>query len=308
MRKLFILPLLALAVGCGSKSEETVKIETFKDKLSYALGADQARGFTNSGDKNFDKYNLDEIVKGFEIALKDEKAFDASCESLLKETFGKGPEMDPKTDVNAVSLCIGKLSGSFFISGWKAKRATDKMDFSKIVIGFDHGLRAKDTLVKPEEQMQIIQDFIQDLNKINGAKLLEDAKKKPNTKVTSTGIVLEIIQEGTGGSPTPTDDVLAHYVLMNAFGDTLQSSFDMVEVYKQPLTPFSLKAVVAGWQEGIPLMKKGGKYRLYLPFNLAYGDQGMYNPQTQNYDIQPYESLFFYIELINYGPEGSLAK
>jgi FKBP-type peptidyl-prolyl cis-trans isomerase len=55
-------------------------------------------------------------------------------------------------------------------------------------------------------------------------------------------------------------------------------------------------------------MKKGGKYRLYLPFQIAYGESGMFNPNTNSYDIQPYESLEFYIELINVGKPGSLTK
>ena len=95
---------------------------------------------------------------------------------------------------------------------------------------------------------------------------------------------------------------------MNALGDTLQSSFDMVEIYKQPLTPFGLANVIQGWQEGIPTMKKGGTYKLYVPYHLAYGEQGMFNPQTKKYDIQPYQSLVFYIELINHGPAGTLTK
>jgi FKBP-type peptidyl-prolyl cis-trans isomerase FklB len=77
---------------------------------------------------------------------------------------------------------------------------------------------------------------------------------------------------------------------------------------KQPLQAFNLTGVVAGWQEGFPLMKKGGIYKLYLPFHLAYGEEGMFNQQTQSYQIQPFESLVFYIELIDYGKAGSLTK
>jgi FKBP-type peptidyl-prolyl cis-trans isomerase FkpA len=147
-----------------------------------------------------------------------------------------------------------------------------------------------------------------DMNKQNGISMLENAKKLKNTVSTSSGLVLETLQEGKGGNPSPSDDVLAHYILMNSSGDTLQSSFKMVELYKQKLTAFSLLSVVPGWTEGIPMMKKGGKYKLYLPFHLAYGEQGMFNPQTQSYDIQPFESLVFYIELLNYGKAGSLTS
>lgn len=298
--------LLMVACSGSQDDAEKVDLKDFADRLSYALGADQARGFSDVNDPNFQKYDQAEIVLGFEDGLKDKNAYDQNCKSLLEKTFGNGEQGLADADMGAVSRCIGKLSGTFFFSGWEAKKALDKIRLDKVILGFKHGLAKVDTVVKREEQMEMIQQFIQDLNKINGEKMLAAAKSKPNTTTTRSGIVLETLQAGTGGSPSPADDVLAHYILMNSMGDTLQSSFDMVKIYKQPLTPFSLKAVVPGWQEGIPMMKKGGKYRLYLPYNLGYGAQGMYNPQTQNYDIQPYESLIFYIELLNFGPEGTL--
>lgn len=311
MKKIILfIAVSAIFASCGGEkdSAEKVELNDFADRLSYALGADQARGFSDVEDPNFEKYNQEEIALGFQDGLKDKNAYDESCKALLEKTFGSGPQGIENADMKSVSRCIGKLSGTFFLSGWEAKQALGQIRMDKVILGFKHGLSKSDTIIKRDEQMEMIQQFIQDLNKINGEKMLANAKKKPNTTTTRSGIVLETIQAGTGGSPTPADDVLAHYILMNSSGDTLQSSFDMVKMYKQPLTPFSLKAVVPGWQEGIPLMKKGGKYRLYLPYNLGYGAQGMFNPQTNSYDIQPYESLIFYIELLNYGPEGSLSK
>ena len=311
MKKLIaIFTLSIIFVSCSEteKTAETVKLITFKDKLSYTLGADHARAISESGDKNFDKYNVEEIVAGFKLGLKDEKAFDEGCKSTMQKLFGETGKGFNDQYVKDGSNCIGKISGIFFASGWKQKKAFSKIDMAKVLIGFEHGLRKIDTIVPRNEQATIVQNFMADLNKQNGIALLENAKKLKNTKTTLSGIVLETLSEGTGGNPSPSDDVLAHYILMNSLGDTLQSSFKMCEMYKQPLTAFSLLSVVPGWTEGIPLMKKGGKYRLYLPFHLAYGEQGMFNQQTQSYDIQPYESLVFYIELINYGKTGSLTK
>lgn len=301
---------VAILAACGSKEEEEkVVLNTTIEKLSYSLGADHARGFSNSGDPNFSAYKVPEMVQGFEMGLKDENAFDASCQEMLQKVFSSAQNGKIDTsNIKEVSVCIGKLSGVFFASGWKRKKALDKMDMKLVSTGFRHGLLKKDTVIKLEEQAEMIQNFIMDLNKIKGIEMLDNAKKQPNTKVTASGLILETIQEGKGGQPAKGDDVLAHYILINAFGDTLQSSFEMVEMYKQELGAFSLNGVVPGWQEGIPMMKKGGKYRLYLPYNLAYGDQGMFNPQKQTYDIQPYEYLYFYIELLDYGKPGSLVK
>lgn len=308
MKKIILILSLSLVACSESKKQDILVLNTFKDKLSYTLGADHARAISESGDKNFNKYDLEEIVKGFKEGIKNEKAFDENCKATMKKLFGQSGTDFNKNYVKDGSNCIGKISGMFFTSGWKPKRAFDKINMEKVIIGFEHGLRKIDTIVPKAEQSSMIQNFIADLNKQNGIKMMENAKKLKNTKTTKSGIVLQTLSEGNGGSPASGDDVLAHYILMNALGDTLQSSFKMVELYKQPLNAFSLLSVVPGWQEGFPMMKKGGKYKLYIPFHLAYGEAGMFNPQTQSYDIQPYESLVFYIELINYGKPGSLSN
>lgn len=300
--------LLATTACKETKTEEKIELNSAADRLAYSLGADHARSISESGDPYFSRYNVEDIVKGFEIGLKDANAFDDACKATMNGLFGpQGQDFDT-TYLKAGSLCLGKLSGMVFQTSWMKKGAMDKIDFKNVIIGFKHGLTGTDTVLDRTEQSQIIQDFFEDLNKINGTKMLDNAKKQANTQVTNSGIVLETIELGKGGKPAPGDDVLAHYILMNSMGDTLQSSFEMVEKYKQPLNPFSLAAVVPGWQEGMPLMNKGGKYKLYLPYNLAYGERGMFNQQTNSYDIQPYEALVFYIELIDYGKPGSLSK
>lgn len=303
-----IFVLLAATACKETKTEEKIELNSAADRLAYSLGADHARSISESGDPYFSRYNVDEIVKGFEIGLKDEKAFDDACKTTMNGLFGPTGQDFDTTYLKAGSLCLGKLSGMVFQTSWTRKGAMDKIDYKNVIIGFKHGLTGADTVVDRTEQSQIIQDFFEDLNKINGTKMLDNAKKKSSTEVTTSGIVLETIELGKGGKPAPGDDVLAHYILMNSMGDTLQSSFEMVEKYNQPLNPFSLAAVVPGWQEGMPMMNKGGKYKLYLPYNLAYGERGMFNQQTNSYDIQPYEALVFYIELIDYGKPGSLSK
>lgn len=308
LKQLFISTLAGfLFVACGSDpKDKPVELKTFKDKLSYSLGADHAHAISESKDPNFSKYDLAEIVKGFEIGLQDENAFDDVCKATMKELLGEDGMTFNTAKAKTGSNCIGKLSASFFYQGWKQKDALDKIDMKMVLVGFEQGLRSIDTLVPRVEQGSMIQDFVVDLNKLNGIKMLEKVAQKPNTTTTASGLVLEKIQEGKGGSPLASDDILVHYILMNAHGDTLQSSFEMVDKYKQPLKPFSLLEMLPGWQEGIPMMKKGGKYHLYVPFHLAYGQQGMYNQQTGRYDIQPYETLAFYIELLDYGKAGTL--
>lgn len=303
----FVLPLL---FACGEeKTEEVIELKTFKDKLSYTLGADHAKAISEANDPNFGKYDLEAIVKGFEEGLKSNgNGFEKDCQTTLKNMFGEtGRSFDAKYAKEG-SECIGKVSGVFFKNGWEARKALSQLDLKMVAIGFKQGLNKVDTLIKQQEQVTIIQNFIFDLNKMNGVKFMEKASKMPNAKATKSGLVIQTLQDGTGGSPLAGDDILTHYILMNANGDTLQSSYEMVKITKQPLQAFSLNNMIAGWQEAFPLLKKGGKYKLYVPYHLAYGEQGMFNPQMNTYDIQPFESLQFYVELLNYGKPGSLVK
>lgn len=308
MREVALLTFVGLFIlSCGEKNgAKTIELKTFKDKLSYSLGADHARAISESGDPNFDKYNILEMVLGFKEGLKNEKAFGKDCQATMSKLFGNNGSEFNQSFSKEGSNCIGKISGVFFMSGWKQKNALSKIDIEKVIIGFEEGLKKTDSIIPRMEQATMVQNFMTDMNKFNGIKMIESAKKRKNAVTTASGIIVETIKDGTGGKPSPGDDILAHYILVNATGDTLQNSYEMVEQYQQSLTPFSLLAVVPGWQEGIPLMKKGGKYRLYLPYHLAYGEQGMFNEHSQSYEIQPYESLVFTIELLNYGKPGSL--
>ena len=81
---LFIL--LSLTACKETNQEEKIELNSASDRLAYALGADHARSISESGDPYFSRYNVDEIVKGFEIGLKDEKAFDDAKVKLVTLT------------------------------------------------------------------------------------------------------------------------------------------------------------------------------------------------------------------------------
>lgn len=299
MRKfvLLISPVLVL-FSCKNNENQntTIKLETQKDRLSYAVGADHGHSISGAGDPNYAKYNLDKIVEGFQIGMKNEDAFDEKCQTALRNMYGEsGREFNEKYKDEGCE-CLGKLSGVVFHSAWSKKGAYDFFEPKFIVEGFKASLINADTIVKRQDQMELIRNFYEELNKSNGTKLLGEAAKKANT-VATDGLVIETIQEGTGKSPVATDKVLANYILMNAVGDTLQSSFDYEKYTGKSVEPFQLDQVIQGWKIGMQKMKEGGKYMLYIPYNLGYGEKGMFNPQRNAYDIQPYESLKFYIEL-----------
>jgi len=123
-------------------------------------------------------------------------------------------------------------------------------------------------------------------NKQEGEAFLAENAKKEGVQTTESGLQYEIIEEGTGASPKASDQVKVHYrgTLIN--GEQFDSSYDR----GQPAT-FGVGQVIPGWTEALQLMKEGGKWKLYIPSELAYGEQA---PAS----IGPNQVLIFDVELL----------
>ena len=123
-----------------------------------------------------------------------------------------------------------------------------------------------------------------------GKKFLEENLKKDGIKSTASGLQYEVIKEGDGAQPAATDVVEVHYHGTLLDGTVFDSSVDRGET-----TSFPLNRVIPGWTEGLQLMKEGGKYRFFIPYDLAYGERGA------GADIKPYSTLIFEVELFKVG-------
>ena len=115
----------------------------------------------------------------------------------------------------------------------------------------------------------------------------EAPKEEPKMMTTDSGLQYEVLTEGTGASPSATDSVTVHYAGTLTDGTEFDSSYKR----GQPAT-FPLNRVIAGWTEGLQLMKEGAKYRFTIPPALGYGKRGV--PGT----IPPDSTLVFEVELI----------
>jgi FKBP-type peptidyl-prolyl cis-trans isomerase len=121
----------------------------------------------------------------------------------------------------------------------------------------------------------------------SGAAFLAENAKKPGVTVTASGLQYEVIKSGDGRSPVATDKVTVHYRGTLIDGREFDSSYKRGE----PAT-FPLNRVIAGWTEGVQLMKEGDKWRFFIPSNLGYGTRGAGGM------IGPNETLIFEVELI----------
>ena len=102
-----------------------------------------------------------------------------------------------------------------------------------------------------------------------GAKFLQENKNKPGVMELPNGIQYEVLKEGEGRQPKPTSNISAHYRGSLLNGKEFDSSYKR----NQPFTA-RLTQLIKGWQEVIPMMKEGSTWRLWIPSDLAYGDNG----------------------------------
>lgn len=124
-------------------------------------------------------------------------------------------------------------------------------------------------------------------NKAAGEKFLTDNAQNAGVITTGTGLQYLVFSEGTGASPKASDNVTVHYKGTTIDGKEFDSSYS----HGAPVT-FPLNGVIAGWTEGLQLMKEGAKYRFFIPSNLAYGERGAGSR------IGPNSALIFDVELI----------
>ena len=191
--------------------------------------------------------------------------------------------------MDKLSYAVGmSMASNLMNSGLK------NIDVDSFVKAFNDVMNNSTLDLEPQEANQILQDFFskaqdQMLNKNieEGKAFLEENSKKEGVTTLPSGLQYEVINEGTGEKPSATDSVKCHY-----HGTLLDGTVFDSSVQRGEPAVFGVSQVIKGWVEGLQLMSVGSKWRLFIPSDLAYGEQGAGS------SIQPNSTLIFEVELL----------
>lgn len=120
-----------------------------------------------------------------------------------------------------------------------------------------------------------------------GKDFLAENSKKEAIQITQSGLQYQVIEQGSGELPKASDQVKVHYTGQLIDGTIFDSS-----VQRGEPAQFPVNGVIRGWVEALQMMAVGSKWRLYIPHELAYGEQGA------GASIPPYSALIFDVELL----------
>jgi FKBP-type peptidyl-prolyl cis-trans isomerase FklB len=217
-----------------------------------------------------------------------------SASLLALPLFGQEKSTQLKDQKDKVSYSIGLQIG-FNLSRQKVDISPDLL-----TAGVKDAIAGKPQL-NPDQIKEVMTTFEKDMeqkqkeagekNKTEGAKFLEENKKKDGVKTTASGLEYKVIKEGNGPQAKATDTVTVNYrgTLING------TEFDSSYKRGQPAT-FPVNGVIKGWTEALQLMKVGSKYQLFIPAALGYGERSV-SPE-----IGPNSTLIFEVELMDAKP------
>lgn len=173
-------------------------------------------------------------------------------------------------------------------------QGADSVDARLCSAAIQDVLSNKPTLVQRQEAMALVQNYVTQAMELKNTKRKEEGKAflatnatKEGVKTTASGLQYQVVKEGTGRRPGPTDRVTVHYTGRLIDGTMFDSSVER----GQPAT-FGVNQVISGWTEALQLMTEGSKWVLFIPSELGYGERGA------GADIGPHATLIFDVELI----------
>lgn len=203
---------------------------------------------------------------GFRLLLLSSLFLAFSCNKA-----GSGVKSELKTEDEKTFYAMGNMLGQNL-----SRLSLTEVELAALTTGLEDSAKGN----KPQVDLDAYRPKIQELfqkkmeaiavgEKSKGKSFLEKFAKEKGAILTKSGLAYKVLKEGTGASPSETDEVEVHYHGTLLDGTVFDSSVD-----RGKKISFPLNRVIKGWTEGLQTMKVGGKTKFVIPSELAYGDQG----------------------------------
>ncbi|MDE5744593.1 MAG: FKBP-type peptidyl-prolyl cis-trans isomerase [Paramuribaculum sp.] len=297
-KTLFAIAMSAVALvpmSCAKNSESKVSAEdqAFNDSLAMVLGRGQGAMLNQNMDQlpadERAKFEKKSFLRGFkEVIMADtsDVAYQYGIQiglgfaRQIKALYAEG------VDINRAEL-IRYFSQAFLQDSINSTQlGMDMNEMQRLMGRVQEKSQARQ--MEAAQAQQAAREAEATENEAKGAEFVAaQVKADPSIKTTESGLAYKVNQAGTGATPTETSKVTVHYTGKLIDGTVFDSSVERGE----PAT-FGVTEVVPGFGEGLKLMNKGAKYTLYIPANLAYGNNAAGS-------IPPGSTLIFDVEVLD---------
>jgi len=244
---------IAQSMGLDQYAAQQFNVE--KDKLGKFAEGILSRATANPDDKETSAFNSGFQVGGQIVSM---------AQSFSKDYYSADPDMHIDPSIVACGIVAG-LMGQTEITPDSASR-----HFQAVIA----------------ERQALNKERLYGPNRVAGEKFLEENKVKDGVKTTASGLQYKVLTMGTGEIPTITSKVNVDYEGKLIDGKVFDSSYER----GQP-TSFRVNQVIKGWTEALQLMPVGSEWELYIPYQLAYGEN------EAGKTIKPYSALIFKVKL-----------